>query len=75
MSKDLVNEPNLVYIKKWMKTKTAVLFRLSNKIVQVDFKDKTKMILSSNTKMVFYIDAKGLKKTYPIESAINSSNE
>ena len=58
-----------------MKTKTAVLFRLSNKIVQVDFKDKTKMILSSNTKMVFYIDAKGLKKTYPIESAINSSNE
>ena len=25
----------LVYLKKWMKTKHAILFRLSNKIVQV----------------------------------------
>ena len=49
----------MVYIKKWMKTKNAVIFRLSNKVVQVDFKDKTKMILSTNTKQVNYIDSSG----------------
>lgn len=27
----------LVYVKKWMRTNHALLFRLSNKIVQVDF--------------------------------------
>jgi len=28
-------ELNLIYVKKWMKTKHAIMFRLSNKIVQV----------------------------------------
>jgi len=27
----------IVYVKKWMRTKYAVMFRLSNKIVQVNF--------------------------------------
>jgi len=49
-SRDLLSSPNLVYIKKWMKTKHAIMFRLSNKIVQVDFNDKTKIILSSTNK-------------------------
>ena len=35
------------YVKKWMKTKHAIMFRLSNKIVQVNFTDKTEIILSS----------------------------
>lgn len=30
-----------VYVKKWMKTKHAIMFRLSNKIVQVNFTDKS----------------------------------
>jgi len=28
---------NPVYVKKWMRTKHAIMFRLSNKIVQVNF--------------------------------------
>jgi len=28
---------NGVYVKKWMRTKHAIMFRLSNKIVQVNF--------------------------------------
>jgi len=31
-----VNEQQ-VYVKKWMRTKHAIMFRLSNKIVQVNF--------------------------------------
>jgi polo-like kinase 1 len=30
-----------------MKTRHAIMFRLSNKIVQVNFTDKTEIILSS----------------------------
>ena len=26
-----------IYVKKWMRTKHAIMFRLSNKIVQVSF--------------------------------------
>ena len=44
----------LVYVKKWMKTRHAIMFRLSNKIVQVNFTDKTEIILSSENKMVLF---------------------
>ncbi len=35
-----------VYVKKWMRTKHAIMFRLSNKIVQVNFQDHTEILLS-----------------------------
>ena len=38
---------SLVYIKKWMRTPHALLFRLSNKIVQVIFEDKSEIVLAS----------------------------
>jgi polo-like kinase 1 len=49
------------YVKKWMKTRHAIMFRLNNKIVQVDFTDKTVIVLSSEQKLVTYINAKGEK--------------
>lgn len=52
-------EPGYVYVKKWMKTKHAIMFRLSNKIVQVNFTDKSEIILSSEQKLVTYINLKG----------------
>ena len=33
-------------MKKWLKTKYAMMFRLSNKIVQMNFTDKTEIILN-----------------------------
>ena len=42
MDPDTGNFPaGYVYVKKWMKTKHAIMFRLSNKIVQVNFTDKS----------------------------------
>lgn len=52
-------EAPMVYLKKWMKTRHASLLRLSNKIVQVAFTDKTEIILSSESKMVTYVNKKG----------------
>ena len=31
------NLESIVYVKKWMRTRHAIMFRLSNKIVQVNF--------------------------------------
>ena len=63
-----------VYLKKWMKTKHAIMFRLSNKIVQVDFQDKTQIILSSQSKMVTYVNKKSERSEYPIATALESRN-
>ena len=57
-----------------MRTKHAILFRLSNKIVQVCFLDQTEIILSSETKIVTYINKKGERLTYPLSDALDSNN-
>ena len=69
-----IDEKHYVYVKKWMKTKHAILFRLSNKIVQVSFLDQTEIILSSETKIVTYMDKKGHLSSYPLNTALDSSN-
>lgn len=66
--------PGYVYVKKWMKTKHAIMFRLSNKIVQVNFTDKSEIILSSEQKLVTYIDLKGQRSEYPLATALDSKN-
>jgi polo-like kinase 1 len=63
-----------VYVKKWMRTRHAIMFRLSNKIVQVNFQDHTEIILSSESRMVTYVNKKGERSTYPLSSALESSN-
>ena len=65
---------SMVYVKKWMKTKHATLLRLSNKIVQVTFNDKTEIILSSESKLVTYVNKKGHKLEYAIGNAMDSDN-
>lgn len=64
----------LCYVKKWMKTRHAIMFRLSNKIVQVNFTDKTEIILSSEQKLVTYVNIKGEKSEYPLATALDSRN-
>ena len=49
----------MVHLKKWVKTKHSILFKLSNKNVQVDFQDKTQVILSNEKKIVNYVDKLG----------------
>jgi polo-like kinase 1 len=63
-----------IYVKKWMKTRHAIMFRLSNKIVQVNFTDKTEIILSSENKIVTYVNKKGERSNYPLATALESSN-
>ena len=57
-----------------MKTRHAIMFRLSNKIVQVDFTDKTEIILSSEKKLVTYMNKKGERSEHSLATAMESSN-
>jgi len=57
-----------------MRTKHAIMFRLSNKIVQVCFQDHTEIILSSESRVVTYVNKKGERLTYPLSNALESNN-
>lgn len=65
---------DVVYVKKWMRTRHAIMFRLSNKVVQVNFQDHTEIMLSSETKVVTYVNKRGERSTYPLSSAMESAN-
>ena len=64
----------VVYVKKWMRTRHAIIFRLSNHVVQVNFQDKTEILLSSESRMVTYLDKRGERSTYPLAEALESEN-
>lgn len=57
-----------VYVKRWLRTKHAVIFRLSNKSVQVSFYDKTEIILASEARLVCYTDALGVRSLFDLNN-------
>jgi polo-like kinase 1 len=61
------SEGEMVYVKKWLRTRHAILFRLSNRTVQVIFFDKTQVVLSSNARSVTYVDKYNIKMVYPLD--------
>lgn len=60
-----------VYVKRWLRTRHAVIFRLSNKTVQVCFFDNTEIILSSEARLVTYTNHQGERKTFSLSSIVN----
>jgi len=59
-----------------MKTKHAIMFRLSNKVVQVIFyQDSTEIILSSELKVVTYVNKKHERLHFPLATALDSTNQ
>jgi polo-like kinase 1 len=50
------------------------MFRLSNKIVQVNFQDHTEILLNSESRLVTYVNKKGERSTLPLNQALESSN-
>ena len=57
---------DMIYVKKWVKTRHAILFRMSNRTVQVAFLDKTEIILASQAKLVTYVDKEGNRSTHSL---------
>lgn len=69
------DDTSQVYMKKWMRTRHAIMFRLSNKVVQVNFQDHTELILATDLKTVTYVNKKGERNTYQMAIAEESSNQ
>ena len=70
--KEPEKEVETVFLRKWMRTNQAIIFRLSNKTIQVIFKDHSEIILFDD--IVNYKNKNKICKTYKLEDAINSSN-
>lgn len=64
----------VVYVKKWTRNRHAVLFQLSNKVVQVVFFDKTEALLSTKQHTVTYVDKEGQVSEYPLSNALDVPN-
>jgi polo-like kinase 1 len=69
-----VKESDFIFIKKWMNTKHAIIFRFSNKIIQTIFKDKTQIIIHGLINKVTYINKKEEKFVYLLNKVFESNN-
>ena len=65
----------LPYVKKWIITSHAIIFRLSNKLVQVYFQDKSELMLCSDTKYVVYINKHGEITSTALINALDNGNK
>jgi polo-like kinase 1 len=50
------------------------MFRLSNKIVQVNFKDHTEILLNSESRFVTYVNKRGERSIMPLSQALDSND-
>jgi polo-like kinase 1 len=53
-----------VCVKKWMRTKHAILFRLSDLTIQMVFYDQTEVLLTPDFRCVTYVDKNRVRSTY-----------
>lgn len=62
---------DFVYVKRWLRVDDVLVFRLSNKTVQVCFEDGADIILSSEWRVVTYTDPSGHRRTLPLNAVAN----
>ena len=55
-----------IFVKKWKRANKAILFRLSNKVIQVIFQDSSELILSSGSGDVTFITSKREVRNTPL---------
>lgn len=65
---------SFVYIKKWVRTKHAILFRLSNQTVQIVFYDQTEILLTPDSRYITYVDKSRNRKTFHFNDELVGNN-
>jgi hypothetical protein len=71
---DLERVRRLDFMSKYVRTKFGVLFRLSNRTVQINFFDHIKLILSEDARVVTLIDKDRQLRTYSLIDALADPN-
>lgn len=73
---DALAASDLVFVKKWVRTKHAILFSLSNRTVQVIFYDQTEILLTPDVAFLTYVDKHRTRFTYDFtDELVGSSAE
>jgi polo-like kinase 1 len=54
----------MIYLKKWVRTKHAIFFRMSDQTVQIVFYDHTEILLTPDERYITYVDKSKLRSTY-----------
>ncbi|ETO16396.1 POLO box duplicated region family protein, partial [Reticulomyxa filosa] len=79
--KDFVNtqncfhRDNIVFVRRWMKTKHATVFRFNNKTIHVIFVDDTQLLFLSSSKAIAYTDKNKRKHLMSWNQALNSQSK
>ncbi len=60
----------LPFLKKWVRTRHAILFRLSNRTVQVVFFDRSEILLSSEARIVTFVNKQGVRSEHSLEEVL-----
>ena len=63
---------DMPFLKKWVRTRHAILFRLSNRIVQVVFFDRSEVLLSSEARVVTYVNKQGDREDHSLEDVLHT---
>jgi polo-like kinase 1 len=69
------NACDLVYVKKWIRTKHAILFRLSDQTVQIVFYDQTEVLLTPDERFVTFVDKTRVRCTYYLSDELVGCND
>jgi len=59
---------------KWLRTSQTIMFTLSNKTMQVCFKDHVEIIIPNEEEYLIYINNKGEKSYYLLFEALYNPN-
>ena len=69
-----IKESDFIFVKKWMKTRHAIIFRFSNKLIQTIFKDKTQLLIHAFNNCVTYINKNEEKFVFELDKVFESNN-
>lgn len=69
--REVQNEGSATFVKQWLKTKHAIMFRLNNKMFQVDFFDGSRVSLKTDSKRLWIKSKKGELQETTLQEVMN----
>lgn len=70
-----VGNSEMTYLKKWVRTRHAILFRLSNRTVQVVFFDRSEVLLSSEARVITYVSKQGERSHHCLSDVLQTGRK
>jgi polo-like kinase 1 len=62
-----------IHLKKWIKTAHAFMFRISNKVFQIIFTDKTQVIIFSALQKLYYLNKANDGSMFELKEALDTT--